>query len=99
MSKSELQFKLKNLPTSPGVYMFKNTQGKIIYIGKAKNLRNRVRSYFRSPTRLDPKTLRMISQVVDLKLMVMESEVEALILEANLIHEHKPRYNVALKDD
>ena len=94
-----MKSKLKNLPSSPGVYLFKNASGKIIYIGKAKNLRNRVRTYFQNSNRLDPKTVRLVSKVVDFDLMVTESEVEALILEANLVHEHKPRYNVALKDD
>ncbi len=99
MSKPDLTLKLKNLPTSPGVYMFRNARGKIIYIGKAKNLRNRVRTYFQSRNHLDAKTERMISRATDFELMVTESEVEALILEANLVREHKPRYNVDLKDD
>ncbi len=96
---AELKLKLKNLPTSPGVYIFKNERKKIIYIGKAKNLRNRVRSYFQSPDRHDAKTERLVAQVADFDLMVTATEVEALILEANLVHEHKPRYNVMLKDD
>ncbi|MFQ5453899.1 MAG: excinuclease ABC subunit UvrC, partial [Candidatus Zixiibacteriota bacterium] len=99
MKQPDLKLKLKNLPTSPGIYLFKNERDKIIYIGKAKNLRNRVRTYFRSPSSLDPKTARMISRAVDFDLMVTESEVEALILEANLVHEYRPRYNVNLKDD
>ncbi|UCG62099.1 MAG: excinuclease ABC subunit UvrC [Candidatus Zixiibacteriota bacterium] len=99
MTKPDLKLKLKNLPTLPGVYMFKSNSGKIIYIGKAKNLRNRVRTYFQSRNHLDTKTERMISRAADFELMVTASEVEALILEANLVHEHKPRYNVALKDD
>ncbi len=99
MSQSDLKLKLKNLPTSPGVYMFKNDRGKIIYIGKAKNLRNRVRTYFQSRNQHDAKTSRMMARAADFELMVTASEVEALILEANLVHEHKPRYNVALRDD
>jgi excinuclease ABC subunit C len=99
MSRPGLKLKLKNLPASPGVYMFRNAAGKIIYIGKAKNIRNRVRTYFQSRNHLDAKTERMISRAADVELMVTESEVEALILEANLVREHKPRYNVALKDD
>ncbi len=95
----ELELKLKNLPKSPGVYIYKNADGKIIYIGKAKILRNRVRSYFHASRNHDPKTARLVSQVADVELMVTASEVEALILEANLIREHKPRYNVDLKDD
>ncbi|UCD63552.1 MAG: excinuclease ABC subunit UvrC [Candidatus Zixiibacteriota bacterium] len=99
MSRSNLKLRLKNLPASPGVYMFKSERGRIIYIGKAKNLRNRVRTYFGSGNQLDPKTQRMIARAADFELMVTASEVEALILEANLVREHKPRYNVALKDD
>jgi len=95
----KLKFKLKNLPRSPGVYQFKDSGGRIIYIGKAKVLRNRVRSYFQSVHRHDPKTMRLVSRAADVELMVTDSEVEALILEANLIHEYKPRYNVALRDD
>ena len=95
----ELKLKLKNLPTSPGVYMFYNDQRKIIYIGKAKNLRNRVRTYFQSKRNQDDKTRRMVARAVDLELMLTDNEIEALILEANLIREHKPRYNVDLKDD
>ncbi len=95
----ELTLKLKNLPTTPGVYLLKDVGGKILYIGKAKNLRHRVRTYFQSRGRLDAKTGRMVSRVADLDLMATESEIEALILEANLVHEYKPRYNVSLKDD
>ncbi|MDD3731692.1 MAG: excinuclease ABC subunit UvrC [candidate division Zixibacteria bacterium] len=94
-----LALKLQNLPASPGVYMFKNAQGKIIYIGKAKNLRNRVRSYFQDGNRHDLKTFRLVSKIADLELLVTENEVESLILEANLVREHKPRYNVMLRDD
>lgn len=95
----ELELKLKNLPTSPGVYMLKNAAGKIVYIGKARNLRNRVRTYFQPGSRFDAKTSRMMSQVVDLDLMATDNDIEALILEANLVREYKPRYNVSLKDD
>ena len=91
--------KLKNLPAVPGVYLFRNKEGRIIYIGKAKVLRNRVRSYFGSPARHDPKTERMVRAIADLELMVTDSEMEALILEANLVKEHRPRYNINLKDD
>lgn len=94
-----LELKLKNLPSTPGVYIFKNDQGKPIYIGKAKNLRNRVRTYFQRSSQLDLKSVRMISKVVDLELLITANEIESLILESNLVHEHKPRYNVMLKDD
>jgi excinuclease ABC subunit C len=90
---------LKNLPLKPGVYLMKNTQGEIIYIGKAKRLRQRVRSYFTSAPEGDPKTLRMRGQVDDIDFIVAESEVHALILEENLIKQHKPRFNVLMKDD
>ncbi len=95
----ELELKLKNLPATSGVYLFKDAAGRIIYIGKAKNLRNRVRTYFQSPGRHDAKTNRLVSRIADFELMETDNEIEALILEANLVHEHKPRYNVSLKDD
>ncbi len=94
-----LKLKLKNLPTNPGVYLFKDKTGKIIYVGKAKNLRNRVRTYFQSPEKHDPKTGRLVAGIHDFDLMVTDSEIEALILEANLVKEYHPRYNVNLKDD
>jgi excinuclease ABC subunit C len=90
--------KLANLPESPGVYLFKNGQGKVIYIGKAKNLKNRVRSYFQD-SHHDVKTTALVAQVADFELMVTHNEIESLILEANLVHEYKPRYNIHLKDD
>lgn len=94
-----LQEKLANLPTSPGVYLHKDAAGKIIYIGKAKNLRNRVRSYFQSGRGHDAKTRRLVARINDLEFIVTDTEVEALVLESNLIKKHKPRYNIALKDD
>ena len=99
MVNDSLKLKLGNLPTSPGVYLFRNKDNKIIYIGKARNLRNRVRTYFSSPRNHDPKTRRLVASVADLDLMLTDSEMEALILEANLVKEHRPRYNVNLKDD
>jgi excinuclease ABC subunit C len=99
MKKDRLNLKLANLPASPGVYLFKNKTGRIIYIGKAKNLKNRVRTYFQSPRNHTPKTARMVAAIDDFDLMVTDSEIEALILEANLVKEHHPRYNVNLKDD
>ncbi len=95
----KLQVKLKSLPTQSGVYLLKNARGKVIYIGKAKNLRNRVRTYFRKPSRVDAKTERLMTQVTDFDLLVTDNEIESLILEANLVRHHKPRYNVMLKDD
>jgi len=94
-----LQDKLDNLPARPGVYQFKDKTGKIIYVGKAKVLRHRVRSYFQEARPLDPKTFRLVVRVADLEVIVTDSEMEALILEMNLIKEYKPRYNVNLKDD
>ncbi len=95
---SELQAKLDSLPTLPGIYQFKDKTDKVIYVGKAKNLRNRVRSYFRS-TVDSPKTLALVNKIIDFQLIVTDSEVEALVLENNLIKELKPRYNINLKDD
>ncbi|MGH8015010.1 MAG: GIY-YIG nuclease family protein, partial [Candidatus Zixiibacteriota bacterium] len=95
----KLKTKLDTLPSSPGVYLFKDAAGVIIYIGKAARLSHRVRSYFGSRIDTHPKDGRLVARAADLELMVTDSEVEALILEANLIKEHKPRYNIFLKDD
>lgn len=95
---SKLKTNLKNLPVSPGVYQFFNKNGKVIYVGKAKNLKNRVRSYFQENPG-SAKTIAMVDKIDDLQLVVTDSELEALILESNLIKELKPRYNVNLKDD
>jgi excinuclease ABC subunit C len=89
---------LDNLPTSPGVYQMIDSNGTIIYIGKAKNLRSRVRSYFQPSNRLD-KVMRMRRLIEDIQIIVLESEVMALTVEAQLIRTHKPRYNVIWKDD
>src|ERR687884_280110 len=94
-----LEEKLKNLPTAPGVYLHKDAAGKIIYVGKAKNLRNRVRSYFQAGRVTDAKTRELVRRIQDLEFIVTDNEVEALVLESNLIKQHKPRYNVLLKDD
>ncbi len=94
-----LDEKLQNLPTDPGCYIHKDARGTVIYIGKAKNLRNRVRQYFQSSRSMDAKTQEMVSRINDLEYIVTDTEVEALILESNLIKQHKPRFNVMLKDD
>lgn len=94
----ELEAKLKDLPDSPGIYQFKNEKGKIIYVGKALNLKHRVRSYFHGSMD-SPKTLALVSKIEDFELIVTDNEIEALVLENNLIKEFKPRYNVSLKDD
>lgn len=97
--RNPLQEKLATLPTNPGVYRFVNAKGTVIYVGKAKNLRNRVRSYFQDRSRLTGKTAVMVGHISDLEVIITSSEVEALILENNLIKELRPRYNVNLKDD
>lgn len=92
-----IKSKLELLPTSPGCYIHKDKNGTIIYAGKAKNLRNRVRSYFRGSH--DTKTEALVSEIVDFEFIVTESNIEALLLEINLIKENKPKYNIMLKDD
>ena len=94
-----LDDKIRNLPQKPGVYLLKDKAGKTIYVGKAKALRNRVRSHFRSDPPGDDKHRLMMSKVVDFESIITDSEIEALILESNFIKEHRPRYNVNLKDD
>lgn len=94
-----LQLKLDHLPSDPGVYIYKNAQGKIIYVGKARSLRSRVRSYFQESRPLDLKTQHLVSEIADLEYIVTDSEVEALILESTLVKKHQPRYNINLKDD
>ena len=94
-----LQSKLAHLPGSPGVYLFKNEQGEIIYIGKAAVLADRVRSYFQKGADHSPKTGLLVSHVTDVETMVTRSELEALILESNLVKRHKPRFNIVLRDD
>ncbi len=94
-----LEDKLKNLPVSPGVYLHMDATGRIIYVGKAKNLRSRVRSYFQSGRGHDIKTQELVRRIADLEFIITDNEVEALVLESNLIKQHKPRYNVFLKDD
>ncbi len=91
--------KLNLLSKKPGVYLFRNKSGELIYVGKAKVLRNRVRSYFQAGRPRDAKTARLVSQIADLETIITDSEVEALILESNLVKEYKPRYNINLKDD
>ncbi|MFZ5518809.1 MAG: excinuclease ABC subunit UvrC [Candidatus Zhuqueibacterota bacterium] len=96
---SELEEKLENISRSPGVYLFKDKNKKVIYVGKARVLRNRVRSYFQEGREEGPKLRRLVANIRDVETIVTDSEMEALILEANLIKEYKPRYNVHLKDD
>ncbi|MER3559543.1 MAG: excinuclease ABC subunit C, partial [Armatimonadota bacterium] len=96
---TDLQAKLKTLPKQPGCYLFKDAQGSVIYVGKAVNLRQRVRSYFQKSARQSPKVVRMVRRIADLEWIVTDSELEALILECNLIKQHRPQYNVLMRDD
>ncbi len=96
---ADLKEKLKLLPIAAGIYLHKNADGKILYVGKAKNLRNRVRQYFQSSRNQDAKTRRLVRSIADFEFIVVDNEVEALVLESNLIKKHKPRFNVLLKDD
>lgn len=95
--KTLIKHKLDLLPDSPGCYLHKDQSGQIIYVGKAKNLKNRVRSYFRGNH--DTKTALLVSEIADFEFIVTESNIEALLLEINLIQENKPKYNIKLKDD
>ena len=90
---------LATLPSKPGCYIMKSAEAKIIYVGKAINLKNRVRSYFHADTSHDSKTRRMVREIADLEWILVGSELEALILEMNLIKRHRPKYNIRLKDD
>lgn len=94
-----MQEKRATIPGKPGVYFFKDDQGKILYVGKAKVLKNRVRSYFQKTADLDERKSAMMKSVSDVEFTVTGNELEALILEANLIKQHKPRYNILLRDD
>jgi len=95
----KLQGILATLPAKPGCYLMKNAEGKIIYVGKAISIKNRVRSYFHADNSHDAKTRRLVREIADLEWIVVGSELEALILEMNLIKKHRPKYNVRLKDD
>ncbi len=99
MTSNLITEQLRQLPTSPGVYLMRDTEGNILYVGKAANLQHRVRSYFGTGQKLSPKLKRLVARVADLDFFVTASEQEALILELNLIKRHRPRYNVRLKDD
>jgi len=95
----ELAQKLETLPDRPGVYIYRSADGKVIYVGKAVVLKNRVRSYFHEAARHEPRTRRLVSEIANLEWIVTDTEVEALILENELIKRYRPRYNVRLKDD
>ena len=95
---SNLESKIRNLPNKPGIYQFLNDKGKVIYVGKARNLKNRVRTYFHDNI-TSAKTLALVNKINDFELIVTDNEIEALVLENNLIKDLKPRYNINLKDD
>ena len=95
----DLSQKVANLPLSPGVYIYRDKGGSVLYVGKAKKLRNRVRSYFRDSRPADGRIKNMISKIDDLEVVVTDSEAEALILENNFIKQYQPRYNIMYRDD
>lgn len=99
MMSRELSQKLQSLPNAPGVYFHKDTQGQILYVGKAAVLKNRVRQYFQKSRSRDPKTEALVQEIADIDWMVVESELEALFLEAEMIRRYMPRYNILLRDD
>ena len=99
MSSSELRTKLSHLPKSPGVYFMKDAQGKVVYVGKAKDLKSRVASYFGSSKEQTPKTRKLVRQITDFEVILVQNEVEALLLERTLIKHHQPPFNILLRDD
>nr|MCS5658911.1 GIY-YIG nuclease family protein [Dehalococcoidia bacterium] len=99
MTERRFSERLKRIPTFPGVYRMHSDSGEILYVGKASNLRNRLRSYFAKSSHIDPKVKTLVKILSDFDFIVTESEQEALILECNLIKEHQPRFNSRLKDD
>jgi len=98
-SATDLTAKIRRLPQQPGVYLFKNQKGEILYIGKAAVLVDRVRSYFQKGADLSPKIRTLVSLIHDLETIVTKSELESLLLESNMIKRHRPRFNVVLRDD
>ena len=99
MTFEELKDKALSLPLEPGVYLMQDKSGQIIYVGKAKKLKNRVSQYFQNTASHTPKTRRMVSQIDHFDVIVAASEFEALVLECSLIKRHMPKYNILLKDD
>src|SRR3989304_777984 len=98
-SRPQLIDQVRALPARPGVYIFRDAEGGVAYVGKATSLRNRVRSYFGSPPSLEPKTPRLVERIADMEYVVTASAQEALILDASLVKRHQPFFNVRLKDD
>ena len=90
---------IKSIPDNPGVYQYYDAEGKLIYVGKAKNLKKRVSSYFTKENHEQAKTTILVRKIVDIKYLVVDTELDALLLENNLIKKYQPRYNVLLKDD
>src|SRR5947208_452608 len=99
MPTQEIDAKLATLPTKPGCYLHKDKSGTVIYVGKAVNLRSRVRSYFQRGANHTPKIRRLVGAIVDLEYIVTDTELEALVLECSLIKKYQPHYNVRLRDD
>ena len=99
MTREQLKDRVRKLPMQPGVYMHKDKTGKVIYVGKAKLLKNRVSNYFQPPERLNAKTRQLVSHIDDFDIIVTDSEFEALVLENSMIKKYKPKYNILLKDD
>ena len=99
MTFEELRQKARSLPLEPGVYLMHDAAGEVIYVGKAKKLRNRVSQYFQDTASHTPKTRMMVSRIADFDVIVAASEFEALVLECSLIKRHQPKYNILLKDD
>ncbi len=95
----EFEERLRALPDHPGVYIFRDAQGTVLYVGKSVCLHDRVRSYFASPQTLDHKTRELVARIVDFQVILTDNELEALVLENNLIKQHRPRYNIRLRDD
>src|SRR5574344_1267801 len=95
----DLKYELSRLPDSPGVYLMKDKDGNIIYVGKAKNLKNRVRSYFNSDSGKSRKVIKMVEKIDHFEYIIVDKEAEALVLESNFIKEHRPHYNILLRDD
>ena len=96
---AKLAEKLKNLPNSAGVYFHKNSKNEIIYVGKAANLRNRVRQYFQNSARHDTKTQALVAEITDTDWLEVETELDALFLESEMIKRYKPQFNILLRDD
>ena len=96
---SDLRFKIKEAPASPGIYQFLDSEGGILYVGKAKNLKNRLKQYFAKELNRGPSIAVMLQLASDVKWIEMESEIEAVILEADLINKLKPKFNIRQKDD